>query len=254
MDASNVRPEYARLGRDFVRVARGFGIALEEQARRDVAQLAAAIEHIDRVLDAIDARGERDAFGAALVLALRTGDARAMNAWGEELTARVRALHETLARRCAVERFARVTDEALANVEALRAATTRDAFVACVVLEGRLTAEMALLVAGDACTDAFRRFFVALGEPANLVDKLLDARDDYARGEMTLAPSLHLHARLALEIAHRVPRLCATYPRPMWLVAWGAGYLLAPGEGRFGSGQRRRSKTSGGCLAPSDSR
>ena len=109
----------------------------------------------------------------------------------------------------------------------MRHAVRADVYIAAVVREGHLTAALALLVAGPACGRPFRRFFFRLGGPANVVDKLLDARGDFARGELRLRPGLALHARLAASIALRAPALFASHPRWWRVVGLGVRYLVA---------------------------
>jgi hypothetical protein len=104
--------------------------------------------------------------------------------------------------------------------------------VSAVELEGRLTAALALAIAGDVCTARFRRFFFRLAAPANLVDKILDAREDHARGEIVIAPNLALYATLALALTRRVVALLLTAPRPILLARLGLRYLVAAALGR----------------------
>jgi hypothetical protein len=212
------RPEYARLARDFVRLAHEAGLHVDDVARRDVATFAAAIEWVDRVMDAVPLREERVRFGRR-ALAAACGEDRVHST--------LDALAETLVRRDVVAPFARLVEEELVVGETMRHATDSRTFLECVAREGALTTEMTLLVSGLS-DPRFRRFFRSLGEPANLVDKLLDARADHARGEMRLRPTWRLHARIALEILRRVPRVVVASPRPVWVLVWGFGYCRTP--------------------------
>ncbi len=214
-----MRPEYARLARDFVRLASMFGIKVDEVATRDVATLAAGIEWVDRVMDAMPKRGDRERLGARALAAVAGGD---------DVDPTLTALREVVVRRDVVPPFAEAVREVLAVSASMREATDVDSFASSVAREGQLTAEMALLISGLGSHRAFARFFRLLGEPANFVDKLLDVRGDHARGEMGLRPTVLLHLRLASEIARRLPRLIACSPRPVWVMAWGASYLVPP--------------------------
>jgi hypothetical protein len=212
-----VRPEYARLATDFIRLAAMFGITLDAVSKRDVATLAASLEWVDRVMDAMPTRAERERFGARALAAVTYGDRHVH----EALT----ALHEVIVRRRVVEPFARVVKEELVIGEAMRHAIDPRTFIACVAREGALTTEMALLASGLESHAAFARFFRVLGEPANFVDKLIDVRRDYARGEIRVRPTWLLRVRIAREIVRRLPRLVMSSPRPAWVIAWGATYL-----------------------------
>jgi len=220
-----VRPEYLRLARDFERLVADFGGPLEGTVREDVITLMAAIECIDRVVDVLPERSDRERLGADVLRALRHGCSPPD--WDDELRARTAELRAVLVRRDVVAPFLAIARDALHNAEGLRECLTHDEYVARVAAEGRMTTQLALTVAGGACGDDFARFFTSLGEPANLVDKLRDARGDAARGEIVLRPGPSLHVRLAAEILRRLPGLLRLHPRPFWLLAWGARYLLS---------------------------
>ena len=72
----------------------------------------------------------------------------------------------------------------------------------------------------------FARFFRALSEVANLVDKLHDVRGDRSRGEIAVAPGLALHLRLLAAFAVRLPALLRLSLRPLQLISWGTTYLV----------------------------
>jgi hypothetical protein len=218
------RPEYARMGADFERLAGAFGVRLPPDVRDDVRLLAACIECVDRVIDATDDAAERARLGASIVRALRDGDPVDLQDAG--LRGRMAELRALVVRRGVSAAFARLAAEVLDNTERARACSSRDEYIERVVHEGRLAARMALLVAGDTCAGDFARFLLAVAEPANLVDKLVDARGDAARGEIALAPDVRLHARLVVEILRRLPALLRIHPRPAWLLAWGASSTL----------------------------
>jgi hypothetical protein len=138
-------------------------------------------------------------------------------------TADLRALSEE---RGVLERVRRIVAKEAATSEAIRAARTHRAFLRAIEREGRLTAALALAIAGRACGRAFRRFFFRLAAPANIVDKILDAKDDHARGEMALRPSLVLYGYLFGALIVRGIALVTSCPRPIFLTRLGLRYLF----------------------------
>jgi len=218
---SAVRPEYRKLAEDLPRLAEAFGCPLTARACGDLMVFTLALECIDRELDAIGDAAERARFGARLLAALDGEGAR----FGDELDGHLEALEPVLRRIGAGERFLALGAAALDNTERMR--TTRDAgeFLLCVRREGVYTVELALLFVEAELSAACCAFLRSVAEMGNLVDKLKDARGDFQRGEMAVAPGVVLHARLVGLILRRVPAAAALHPSLSGFVRWGASYL-----------------------------
>ena len=65
-----------------------------------------------------------------------------------------------------------------------------------------------------------------LSEPANLADKLRDARRDFLRGEIAVRPTVSFRARLLCEMLWRVVRLVRVSGVNGRLVVWGVHSLF----------------------------
>lgn len=215
-----VRPEYVKLADGLPALAREFGEELGAAAAGDVRVFMAALECIDRVLDAVDDAGARARLSRAIVARLDGGDGASAH---HELDGKLRALTAMAARRGIARELARLGERALDNTERMRTARDARQFVDCVRREGRLTVEMALLVA--ALDGECARFLRGVAELCNLYDKLKDARGDFRRGEMALRPGARLHARLLAATLARVPAAARLHPRLDRFVRWGLGYL-----------------------------
>jgi hypothetical protein len=107
----------------------------------------------------------------------------------------------------------------------MRRTTSPREYAALAVREGELAAEMALLVARDGTSPRFARFFGRLSEVANLVDKIVDAQRDHAKGELAFRPGVSLYFWLGAAFLARLPSLFFLYPRRLRLAFWGLQYL-----------------------------
>lgn len=117
--------------------------------------------------------------------------------------------------------FCEIIRELLCNSEQMRTTQSDARFVDCAVNEGQLMVELLLLILADVSTPSFADFMRCFAGPANLGDKLRDARRDYQCGEITIRPTWKFRARLACEMFLRVLRLgphCACNAR---LLTWG---------------------------------
>jgi hypothetical protein len=229
-ESPRVRPEYAVLAREFGELAAQFGHRIDAVLRGDIARLASAIECVDRHVDDVSDDVRRAALWRSVLDVLAHGAARADDPARDELAHEVaRAtldLREIAVRRGVLARIVRIIAKEITTSESMRTTQRLGPYVAAVLREGRLTTALALVVAGDACGTAFRRFFFRLGGPANVIDKLKDARADHKRGEIALAPGLLLHARLAMAVIVRLPALFASHPRWSRVVRLGLRYLF----------------------------
>ena len=216
------RPEYAALAEELVRLASWFGHELDATLRHDVARLASAIEVIDRRIDEADDEERSRRWAGVLE---RLAERAPVVELPDELAGAADDLVALGRARLVLPRLRRLVAAEARISERLRRTRSQPEYVRAIEREGRLTAGLALVVAGPAVDGNFRRFFFRLAAPANLVDKLLDLRGDHARGEVRLAPTLSVHLRLALTLCWRTLALVVVCPRPLSLVGLGWRYL-----------------------------
>jgi len=222
----NVRREYLRLPGELSALTRGFGIALPLELQRDAAVLAFSIECADRFLDAIPQAARRAQFGAEVLSCLR-GEPSANGNLMPELTGWLTELREVAERHGAGARFREIVGELLRNSEAMRLTRCHTRFVACALREGRLMVELLLLLLAKVSTPQFDSFMRRLSGPANLIDKLRDARRDFQNGEIAARPTWKFHARLIGELLMRIARLAPVSLVHWRLAHWGVHSVLS---------------------------
>ena len=217
-----IRPEYVALANelDFLRSA--FRLPCSDRHRADVVATLAAFECIDRHYDATAAGDRRSSLGKLIVDVLG-GNASAA-ALPSELADHVSSLRATFEAHAAARRCAELLAEFFATTERVRTTRAPREYLDNVRKEGWLTSAMVLLVL-DPADESFAPFFLRLGVVGNLVDKLCDIHDDHALGEIAMAPTAAMYARLLGSFAVNAVRLLATFPRPFALARWGLKYL-----------------------------
>ena len=214
----SVRADYLNLPRDLFELARGFDLELPPDRQRDAITLVLAIECVDRVLDSNPSPTERAQF-AADVLSVLEGNRPVTLSF--EPRERLGELREMIQRRNIAVPFRRITYRILRNSEQMRA-TRRSAFyVLAAVREGRWMVELLLLALGDSVTPRFRAFMRQVAGPANLADKLRDARCDFALGELAIRPGLMLHLRLGCGMLWRIGALALRFCVYRKIFTWG---------------------------------
>lgn len=220
-----VRREYLKLPGDLAVLTGSFGITLPPQLQRDAAALAFSIECTDRLLDAIPQAQRRARFSSAVVSCLR-GEKFSNEDLTPELAGWLARLKEISERRRVRDRFGEIVRELLRNCERMRTTRGHHQFVDCAVQEGRWMVELLLLILEDFSTPQFDSFMRQLSGPANLADKLRDARGDFRRGEIAVRPTLSFRARLIYEMFWRTLRLVRISVVNWRLTAWGAQALF----------------------------
>jgi hypothetical protein len=219
-----LRREYVKLGDELPALMREFGCALSAEELAGVRALVAAVEGVDRVLDAIAERDHRRTFASAVVDLL---DGAAGSTGAPEVDARLAELRMALCERDIAAPFVRLARATFATTERMRTTRRARVYLDAVEREGQLLVELALLFVRTSATPAFVEFLRATAELGNLTDKLLDARGDFRRGEIAIRPGLALHARLAARIVRHLPRAAARHPSRLRFAAWGAGWIAA---------------------------
>lgn len=223
---AEARREYLRLPGDLAELASGFQVELLQEHYRDAAVLVFSIECVDRVLDSLPEADDRRRFSVA-VIALLNGETVANDAvFSPEIRRWLAALREIIQRRRITREFCRVTGTLLANCEEMRHTRNPAAFIEGAAREGRLMVELLLLILGNVATPKFTEFMRGVGEPANLGDKLRDARRDFSAGELAIKPGLIFHARLAYETFRRVFSLAFRFSGRGRVLAWGLKSLF----------------------------
>lgn len=219
-----IRREYFRLPHDLGALTRSFGILLPPLLHRDAVVLVFAIECADRFLDDIPEAGARARFGGAILSCLRREKVATLP---PELAGRLAQLNKVASRLGATSQVQKIIEEILRNSERLRATRSETRYVACTVKEGRLMADLLLLLLAGHSTPAFDSFMRQLSGPASLVDKLRDVRRDYERGEIALPPTWSFRARLTYAIFRRIVRLGRLHAMNWRLAVWGIQALFA---------------------------
>jgi hypothetical protein len=220
-----VRPEYCKLCRDLGVLSRSFGIILPAQLEGDAAALTFSIECADRLLDAIPHADGRARLSAA-ILSFWQNDDSSNDELTPELVTWLGRLREIAERHAVTDAYHEIIRELLRNSECMRMMQSHREFVACVILEGRLMVELLLLVLAKSSTSRFDSFMRQLSEPANLLDKLRDARRDFARGEIAAKPTLTFRARLMWEMAWRAARLACLAALNWRVLRWAVESLF----------------------------
>ena len=214
----SVRADYLNLPRDLVELARGFNLELPPDRQRDATTLVFAIECVDRILDGITAATDRAQFALDVLAALEGNIPVAL---AREPCERLRELREMIQRRNISDAFYRITGRILRNSEQMRATRSAAFYVLAAVREGRWMVELLLLTLGDSVTPRFRAFMWQVAGPANLGDKLRDARCDFALGELAIKPGLMLHLRLGCGMLWRICALAVCFCAYRRILTWG---------------------------------
>ena len=174
-------------------------------------------ECLDRKVDGSPDHS-RQRLAGDVIAALRAGRPEGFDL-DPELSRQVQQLVEIFARYEDPEYFISRAARIFEIAEGLRDVTSRPTYVDLVCEEGRCFLEMFLPIFAVSATPDFLAWFPSVAEVGNLVDKLVDARADYRRGEMRIQPDLMHHAVLLREIAQRgvgAFRLFPNRPRLFW--------------------------------------
>jgi hypothetical protein len=216
----SMRAEYAALVTGLPALMRDFGCEPSPEALRDVGVFVAALECVDRVLDPLPTSAARRELTESVLAAIDGDSVRAPY----ELTDRLGELHAVLHRRDRVHVFRVLARAILDNTEHMRTTPHPRDYLVAIEREGALMVELALLFLDEA-TPRFAAFLRSVAGPANLLDKLLDMRDDHRRGELAVAPTPWVHARVLARLVRGVPQVIADHPKRVALARWGVAWI-----------------------------
>lgn len=216
--SDQVRLEYGWLAEETRYIVATFEFELTEQAWRDHDLLMDGCECLDRVVDESpdEVRQQR---ASEIIAALRQGSSRGYD-FAPELERQIEVLVDIFGRYSEPEYFISRAARIFAIAEEIRSVTERRVYIERVCEEGRCFLEMFLPIFETGATPTFMAWFPSVAEVGNLVDKLVDARADYRRGEMLIYPGLVHHLVLLKECARRGLPAFTLFPRPTRLFFW----------------------------------
>lgn len=216
--SSQVRVEYGWLAEETRFLVATFNFDLSEQCWLDHDRLMDGCECLDRVVD--EAPDEERALLAGLIIeALRQGESE-HEAFSTELTRQLNVLNDIFGRYPDPEFFISRAERIFQIAETVRSVRDRGTYIELVCEEGRCFLEMFLPIFEVSAPESFMSWFPSVAEVGNLVDKLVDARADYRRGEMALYPGLGHHLALLSQIAWRGKDAFRFFPSRTRLFLW----------------------------------
>lgn len=219
-----IRLEYEDMTRRFFELGEQFGSPFDLRTREALLAAIRAFEAMDRHVDAIATRPDRENALERIVARLEGTDV----ALAPELAAHTDALARLLDESDIRTRFIRALSTFFVHTETLRATTDRSTYARCIVEEARATAAMTACLVPALYQPPWSRWFVRLAETANLLDKLHDVRADRRAGEITIDPGLRLYLRLVTAFVRSALGTMLAAPRPLSVVRWGIPFILAP--------------------------
>ena len=211
---NDARGEWGAMARAFSGLLEVFDHEVPERVLRAVSEVVDIAEHVDRVLDHKACAAWRAEVRQDIARGL-SGKSMTRTALGRDIARYVSLTGDNA-------RLLACVDES----DRMLRATSRAAFVRGVRAEGRAFSAIFVPLFEAHTSTRFIRYFLDLGEAANLVDKLVDARADFARGELPFRPTLGHHARLLMPLARMSLDLGLRAPHRLRLVRWAAWFFL----------------------------
>lgn len=216
--ARKVRVEYGWLARETRSIVSTFGFEMSPQTWLDHDLLMDGCECLDRRVDSCP-EGVRQRLAGDVITALRARSHEGFEP-DEELHRQLYQLDAIFHRYQDPEYFIWRCERIFAIAEEIRLTTERSVYVDLVCEEGRCFLELFLPLFAVHATPEFMTWFPSVAEVGNLVDKLVDARADYRRGEMLIPPDLAHHCSLLGHIARKGVGAFALFPNRLRLFGW----------------------------------
>lgn len=216
--SGQVRVEYSWLAEETRYIVTSFGFDLSPQAWNDHDLLMDGCECLDRIVDESPS-GVRQQRAQQIIGALRMGVDQELQEI-PELVIRLEQLRDIFSRYAEPEYFISRAARIFEIAEEIRSVDERGVYIDLVCEEGRCFLEMFLPIFAVHATPKFMEWFPSVAEVGNLVDKLVDARADYRRGEMRIHPGLTHHLVLLREVAVRGLGAFTLFPSRTRLFLW----------------------------------
>ena len=216
-DWTGIRPEYFKVWADFTATAEPFGVNLSERQLNVLGHLLVAMDLIDSAIDRQPLRSNRQQL-ADSVLSWMAGEPLEFPIHEQLDLGRLSSLQQHIQIEKIAPPFLAAAERVFVASEGKRNATKVSELVRCLLEEGQAAAEMTIMILGENTTKRFNGFLQRIMRIGTIVDTLLDADDDFAKGILKLTPGRCFRLRLKFAIARQLPGLILSFPnrRLLW--------------------------------------
>lgn len=223
-----VRIIYRKLSEEFHVLASAFNIVIHQEIMLHLDHLIIAIDEIDNCVDEIRSKQERDSITSSLITFLSdTSDKWSHPSATASLATKIENLKLVVNERKIQTAFINAAQSIFHFTEIKRHTDKLDDLVNYVVEEGKATSILPLSILGINSTDPFGEFFTKLCMVMGLADLIIDARQDYRKGYISIKPSIRLYIKLAKVVMKDGFILLTKIPRKMKFMSYCFSFSIA---------------------------
>lgn len=209
------RDEYPRIVHYVGVVAKDFGVEIHAHEMLGIEVLAEVTNVIDQAYDGCDDREGRRTLAEQIDAKLR-GEHYELPPIVDDALNR---LAQHLPTQAARAKIADIVGQIFCRSERIRTASDVSEVLDDIYQEGELAMDLCLqLISGT--TEEFAEYMRLLGGVCNLIDDMMDAREDIKAGERKYAVNRDFYTALMRRAAPGVTRILAEYPRKRRFVAF----------------------------------
>lgn len=230
IDWRGIRREYFKVWADFPLIAKPFGITLSDQQMNSLGHMLVAMDLIDSAIDREPNQQMRQRHCEAVLLWMMDKSERYQLPIQLDED-RLSALRQIIRHHHIETRFLGAAESVFHASERKRNSTRAFELIRNLIVEGHSAADMTIQILGPNTNAGLNEFLQRIMRIGTIVDTLLDARDDFERGILKLAPGGVFRLRLSAAIARQLPGLVFGFPDRLLLWRYCVSYTkveLAP--------------------------
>jgi hypothetical protein len=221
-DWTGVRPVYKNFSDEFEVLTGPYGLEISQERKCMLAHLFLIIDEVDKCVDELPDKGQRDALTAAILDYLSDSQL----AWDHPLATpllaqKMSSLKSVVQSDAVAQRFLPAAKNVFDHTEQKRHMTRRKDLIEFIMLEGEATSELPLSILQIPPEHPFATFFSDLCRLMGIADLVVDARSDYRKQYILYKPNLGLYLTLNWILIVGGLKLMMRFPRPfhfLWFV------------------------------------
>ncbi|MFT4536497.1 MAG: hypothetical protein ACJA1A_000250 [Saprospiraceae bacterium] len=210
---SSTRSIYRKLSKEMHVLTDAYRLEVNERTILMMDHLILAIDEVDKAVDELPTKVERDDITLSILNFLLNSDEKLIHKLASQsLSSKMLMLKKIVIELEITDRFHKAVSDIFDYTERKRHTQNETELIGMIMLEGKATAELPLSIMKIESTHAFGQFFNNLCKLMGIADLVIDAKSDYISNYISIKPRFLFYIKLNWILVKEGSKLIWKFP------------------------------------------